>query len=200
MQFGNRGQEQRVSYQAEERYWTDYLRIALPIAGLLLLLGVFWYWATSFIGDDTDNNPTTPEAAVVTTPITADTPTPTQGTAIEITPMTVEPTPTVQAEPTQAVQTDTTTNGSGSDPTATGAPPGDFKFISGDVAIVNDDNVNMRSEPSLSGSVVDALVVGTEVEILTDEPTEADGYVWWNVRDILSESEGWVAEDFVDPR
>ena len=27
-----------MSYQPEERYWTDYLRIAFPVLGLLLLL------------------------------------------------------------------------------------------------------------------------------------------------------------------
>ena len=32
------GGDRPPSYQTEERYWTDYLRIALPIAGLLLLL------------------------------------------------------------------------------------------------------------------------------------------------------------------
>ena len=32
-------EERTVSYQPEERYWTDYLRIALPVFGLLLLIG-----------------------------------------------------------------------------------------------------------------------------------------------------------------
>ena len=54
------GGDRPSSYQTEERYWTDYLRIALPIAGLLLLLSVFWYWASSFIGDD--NEPSRPRS------------------------------------------------------------------------------------------------------------------------------------------
>ena len=46
------GQERTVSYESEERYWTDYLRVALPVIGLLLMLALFWWWAQQFIGDD----------------------------------------------------------------------------------------------------------------------------------------------------
>src|SRR3954469_12376428 len=81
-----------VSDQSEDRYWTDYVRVATPIVGLLLLLGVFWYWANSLIGADSS---TLPPTAVLTV-IPDDTPTPTATTEvlIEDTPETVEPTST----------------------------------------------------------------------------------------------------------
>ena len=41
-----------MSFESEERYWTDYLRVALPVIGLLLMLALFWWWAQQFIGDD----------------------------------------------------------------------------------------------------------------------------------------------------
>ncbi len=43
---GNGGGRQRsIQFQPEERYWSEYLRIALPIIGLLLMVGLFLYWA-----------------------------------------------------------------------------------------------------------------------------------------------------------
>ena len=54
-----------MSYQPEERYWTDYLRIALPVVGLLLMLGLFWYWANNVIGDSGNSDKPTPSPQVM---------------------------------------------------------------------------------------------------------------------------------------
>ncbi|CAN5635018.1 hypothetical protein BH23CHL5_BH23CHL5_23580 [soil metagenome] len=182
-------QEQSVSYQAEERYWTDYLRIALPIAGLLLLLGVFWYWASSFIGDDTNNDPTTPIADVITTPITAESPTPTIANVVTIPVQTMAPTPaapepTVATDPTQAPDTED--------------PPVEGNFIEGDRVVVIENDVRMRADPTTQGEIVETLAQGTELNVLSSSPTDADGYTWWNVEDPLTENTGWVAEELVE--
>ncbi len=193
---GKLGQEQSVSYQAEERYWTDYLRIALPIAGLLLLLGVFWYWASSFIGDDADNDPQTPVAQIVETPITANTPTPTVSSAVTVAVTTVEP--TQETDATQAPD---------AEPTATTAPatengedPGTAgEFADGDLVVVNDNDVNMRAEATTNSTAVTTLILGQELRILSSEPVEEGGYVWWNVEDEINVLEGWIAGDFIEP-
>lgn len=54
------------------------------------------------------------------------------------------------------------------------------------------DRVNVRSLPSLGGSIVDRLEASTRVSII-DGPRNADGFTWWRVRTPRN-IEGWVAE------
>ena len=44
--------QRSVQTNPDDRYWTDYLRIALPVIGLLLVIAVFWYWAQQLIDSD----------------------------------------------------------------------------------------------------------------------------------------------------
>jgi hypothetical protein len=189
-------------YQTEERYWTDYLRIALPIAGLLLLLSVFWYWASSFIGDD-NNGTQTPVVAVNVTPQDAPTLTPTLQDAVQLTPQVPTPT-TAAAQPTQAPAEPTQAP---AEPTQAPAEPteaaGSGAFAAEDLVIVNDDNVNMRAEPSTTGEIVDTLTQGTELRILSATSTDftddqGNTYTYWNVSNDATGSTGWVAGDFLE--
>jgi len=184
-------------YQTEERYWTDYLRIALPIAGLLLLLSVFWYWASSFIGDD-NSGTQTPIVAVNVTPQDAPTLTPTLQDAVVLTP--ALPTATTSAvEPTQAPAQPTQPVAQPTQPVAepTQATAGGT-FAEGDLVIVNDNDVNMRSDPSTGGDIVDTLTQGTELRVISATSTDADGYTWWNVSDDALGISGWVVGDFLE--
>jgi len=183
-------QEPFVSYQPEERYWTDYLRIALPIAGLLLLLGVFWYWASSFIGDD-DNDPgqgTT--VAVVETPITAPSPTATVGTAVNIEAVnTVAPT----EEPAQETAAPTATTAPS---TENGSTETDDGFAEGDNVVVNDNDVNLRAEASRDSDIVVVLMQGDELTIQSSESVDDGEYVWWQVQTTAGD-DGWIAGEFI---
>jgi Bacterial SH3 domain len=197
---GGSGQERPVSYQSEERYWTDYLRIALPIVGLLLLLSVFWYWASSFIGDDDDETPRTPEAAIINTPITAATLTPTLAEAIQITPQTINPTQAAGQQPTQQTAPQPTNTTAPSTDQNGGGEETSETFALDDLVVVNDEDVNMRSEPTTSGDIVDTLAQGTELRIIDSSSVvdDVEGYTWWNVEDPLNGTTGWVVEDFLD--
>lgn len=192
------GGDRPSSYQTEERYWTDYLRIALPIAGLLLLLSVFWYWASSFIGDD-DSGTQTPVVAVNVTPQDQPTFTPTLADAIQLTPVNPTATSAVPAEPTQppaqptqAPAEPTQAQAEPTTATTTGA------FNEGDLVVVNDNDVNMRADASTSAEIVDTLSQGAELRVLSGTPTEAEGYTWWNVSDDALGVTGWVAGDFLE--
>ncbi len=205
------GQERTVSYQPEERYWTDYVRVALPVIGLLLLLGLFWYWARSLIGDETNQPPGTPADIALINAATY-TPTATQAAGtipiqtVDANAMTQTAAPTAtgneagqsetgNTEPTPR-PTRTPRTAAEETPTTEASTSG---FREGDLVIVNDNDVNLRDDASLEGNVITSLTQGTELRILSSEPKEANGYVWWNVEVTETGQSGWVAEDFIEP-
>ncbi len=84
-----------------------------------------------------------------------------------------------------------------SEPTATLRPPAKVITI-GVRARVNISEglaINLRDQPTLSGStVITQLVAGSEVDVV-DGPEEADDLIWWNVNG-GGEKAGWVVEGF----
>ena len=185
------GQERTVSYQPEERYWTDYLRIALPVVGLLLMLGLFWYWASAVIGDDDENPPTpTNQVAVITEPV----PTNTAGPQINLTAETITPEPTPRPTDDPSTTDDDVTP-EATEPPDEGDAPGKG-FTDGDSVVVISE-ANLRADGSLDAEVIEVLPEGTELEVL-GEGVESGGYVWIEVRVTETEQEGYIADDFVD--
>lgn len=63
-------------------------------------------------------------------------------------------------------------------------------------ATVTDDGVNVRSEPTTSGSAVTAASAGDVVDI-TGPTVEADGYTWYPVR-LEDGTEGYIVGDFLE--
>jgi len=181
-----------VSYQPEERYWTDYLRIALPVIGLLLILGLFWYWAAALInGDETDTQPTSTPLAVET----AVNP-PTATAAVTPTTVTIQPSPgpPVQPSPTPipgAVQTPP--------PTAETAIPSDTDFVAGDT-VVTTEAVRLRSGPTTTSdeNIVQDLTLGTVLIVTGASQQGDDGNTWVPV--VIADQPsvgGFVAADFL---
>lgn len=162
----------------------------LPVVGLLLLLGLFWYWASTLIGDD-GNSPGATSTSAVAIVITPENPTATATTEANVPVQTAQ---TGAGEQTTAEATNPPANAT--NPPATESTTAGGKFAPDDHVVTN-DSVNMRSDPTTSGSLILTLPAGTDLTIL-DGPETADGYTWWHVTDQATGDEGWVIEDAID--
>jgi sortase (surface protein transpeptidase) len=74
---------------------------------------------------------------------------------------------------------------------------GDGVLEVGGTAVVTDDGVNMRAAASTDADIVTRLAEGQEVSIIGG-PEDGSGFTWWQV-EVSDGTEGWVAEDFLDP-
>lgn len=192
------GQERVVSYESDERYWTDYLRVALPVVGLLLMLGLLVWWANSIIGDEQGAQPTSTVASstqIVTS--TPNTPTNTPESNLTATEVPVGTTPGASG-------------GNGDDPTETPAEGGDTAvpdncdgdFARGDSVVVTDDDVNLRESADVTSDALDQLAADTVLTIVSDCYTEGpDGTLFWRVSvdDADPSLRGYVSNEFLDP-
>lgn len=217
------GRQRTVQSEPDDRYWTDYLRIALPVIGLLLVIAVFWYWAQQLIDDGSEEDITatqpgiaeiaddeTLEPAETGTPDTAGAnasdpgdqgPPPTAvvadaGQDQDV----VTPTPVPDAEQPTADGTDNqvSEDGSGEDVSNVLAGLTTLGGIEVDTTVVTtDEGVNLRSESSIADNVVTMLDTGEELTVVSG-PVDAEGYTWWQVVTATGE-QGWVADDFIEP-
>ncbi len=193
-----------MSFQPEERYWTDYLRIALPVMGLLLLIGFLWYWVSAFVGSPGDQPPPTQTTLGAVTAINA-TPPPPVPTA---TPVPVEPTAGLPP-PTPTIPAVTA-----SDPTAlpvaTAAPtepPAAADAEAEDpcaglpayaigTTVETTEALNLRDGPSTDSNILTQLSAGTQLTI-SGEFVEAGQCDWWPVTVASDEQSGFVIEEFI---
>jgi hypothetical protein len=193
-------EERTVSYQPEERYWTDYLRIALPVIGLLILIGLLWYWASALIGDGGTEPPPTPELQAVITPINEATPAPPTPTAAVIAPTpgpppTPSPTPAPVVAPTEPPPQPTTPPQTAVQPDADNPCANLPVYDVGTVAQTTAD-VNLREGPSTDSASFGVLAAGTQVQI-TGEFSEQGQCDWWPVTVTQTGQTGFIREDFL---
>jgi len=191
---GGGGRQRSVQFQPEERYWTEYLRIALPIVGLLLMIGLFWFWASQLAGNGDNGDDPISTQSPGSVDLIAQDPTP-------------EPTVQVIDQPTQEVaeppvSTPEEVVDEPVDPEPEETPVPDEtetgEYAVGDF-VVTTDGVNMRADGTTSADIVDELPSGEVLEILSG-PVEADDYTWYEVLVSDSTNEvGWVASEFFEP-
>lgn len=169
------------NYFPEERYWTDYLRIAAPIFGVILMVFLFWWWISNFIGDDSDDNGSIGSStATVTIPTVGETeapvvePTATEGSGIIIPEGTATLAPGVPTQP----------------------PPSSGLYDGATVEVYNTGGtgVNVRTRPSTDADIVTVFLDGTILTVIGDSAT-AEGFVWWPVSG--DGIEGYVVQDYL---
>ncbi len=164
------GGERQYTYDADDRYWTDYLRIAAPVLGVILLLGLAWFWLTHLLGGN--ENPNTAGAKATSTVIFGPTPTPNLSVG---TPKPV------------------TTGGTSGTPTAGASLAPGAKVV---IANTGGQGANLRAKPSTSAEVVSTLPDGTQLEV-TGTSVTGDGYTWWPVK--AGDKAGYVVQDYLKP-
>lgn len=196
------GRQRTVQFQPEERYWTEYLRIALPIIGLLLMIGLFWFWAQQLINDsgNTDTSPTrTPVGVAAITD--ESTPEPTNPPVVGNDAAEQTPAPTTEpADSTPPVDPPTEESAADGNPDTNAAEEEAASELAVDGnAVISEDGVNLRPDATTEGEPLTTLNADTAVTIL-DGPVDADGYTWWQVVvDDDTAQTGWVVQDYLEP-
>lgn len=218
------GRRRTVQSEPDDRYWTDYLRIALPVIGLLLVIAVFWFWAQQLIDDGSDEDITATEPGIAeladeatSEPVLAGTP----DSDVEDT-----ADPGDQAAPPTAVVANTGQGDEVVAPTAApdaAQPPADGsdnqvaedstgedvsnvlagltapEGIAADSTVtVIEDALNLRSEATTTvDNIVTTLGAGDELQVVSG-PIEAEGITWWEVVTATGD-QGFVSEEFIEP-
>lgn len=204
-----------------ERYWTDYLRIALPIIGLILMLSLFIFWVGSIINNgNTDETPTAVALVETPAPSTAGgagptvTVPPSGSAAPSVSGSTnsvassqssdqasSEPTgaPDGQATDPAANQaaTETPTGETTTDQQPTETPAGDSTFAANDTVVVNDDDVNIRDSAGTDAALVMTVNKGDTLTIVSG-PESANDLEWYEVT-TQDGTQGWIASRYLDP-
>ncbi|MDQ6909033.1 MAG: SH3 domain-containing protein [Chloroflexota bacterium] len=204
------GKERSLSYYTEERYWTDYAKLIVPVVVVVALLGLAWFVGTGKLrgGGSSDatatpNSTTTAASAVastrstgasvVTGSVRAGTPPATTGPAGVITPSGVAGIPSGQATLPAGTQR-AGTPGANTGITAGGSSP-TLPIQKFKVANTGGTGVNLRDKPDTkAGKIVTNVPEGTEVQA-TGPAVDGEGGTWYPVQ--VGDKAGFIRNDFL---
>lgn len=179
------------NYYPEERYWTDYLRIAAPIFGVILMVFLFWWWVTNFIGDDDPEDGTIAGNATSTVTIST----------IGETPDPSAPPVETEGTPSGGVVFPTTPPaGEGTDPPIDETedpevPSGIYNGATVEVFNTGGTGVNVRTQPTTDSEIISVFLDGTVLTVI-GEATGGEGFTWWPV--VSTDGiEGYVVQEYL---
>jgi len=98
---------------------------------------------------------------------------------VTVTPSPIVPTATAQPEATAS-------------PTPEGLYIGGYARVQG----TEGDSLRLRADPGLQTTTLKTVAEGTLFEVL-EGPGDADGILWWRLRDLNDGAEGWAAQQFL---
>ncbi len=187
------GRERALTYYTEERYWTDYAKLAVPVVIVIALLGGIWFIGAgrlrgngaatatpggvgvAAVGTGTAASGTRPTGSVVIPGVGSVG----AGTAARTLPPIVAP-------------------GTGTPGAMAGATPRAMPMLPAVMVqrykVNSQGGANMRAEPKVGGAAVALVPDGTEVEGTGDMPqTDASGAIWYKVK--FGDKTGWIRSD-----
>ncbi len=205
------GKERSLSYYTEERYWTDYAKLIVPVVVVVGLLGLAWFIGTGKLRGGSSDATATPNSTTTTASVASAAASTRTSAASVVTgsarPGTVPattgsgvivPNGTVGVPVNQATlpakPPGVGTPAAGTGPTAGGASPilpiQKFKVANTDGA-----GVNMRDKPDTkAGKVVTNVPEGTEVQA-TGPAVDGEGGPWYPVQ--VGDKSGFIRNDFL---
>ncbi|MGI8857596.1 MAG: SH3 domain-containing protein [Thermomicrobiales bacterium] len=201
------GKERSLAYYTEERYWTDYAKLVIPVVVVIALLVGAWFIGTGKLrgGDSATSTPgssgSTAAAASITTGTraagsvasgTRGAGTPAASTAAGVI------TPSGVAGISQA------TLPAGSRPPGTpaastggtpGAAQGTLPIKRFTITNTGGVGVNMRDKPDVGGKLVQTVDEGTEVQATGPAVDGTSGGTWYPVQ--VGDKSGYIRSDFL---
>jgi hypothetical protein len=202
------GKERSLSYYTEERYWTDYLKLAIPVVVVIALLVGAWFIGTGKLrgGESATSTPgssggtaaagstttgTRGAASVASGTVRPGTPGAGTGAGV-ITPSGVAGISSQATLPAGTVRTGTPAASTGGTP---GAGQGTLPIKRFTITNTDGAGVNMRDKPDVAGKLVQTVPEGTEVQATGPAVDGTSGGTWYPVQ--VGDKSGYIRSDFL---
>ncbi len=207
------GKERSLSYYTEERYWTDYAKLIVPVVILVVILAIGWFVGANKLRGGNSSATATPNSTTVAASAAASTRT-AGGSAVvggSVRPGTTAVGTTGAGVITPSGVAGIAPNGQATLPAGTaraGTPGANTGTTAGSgqpglpvrrfTVSAGGSGANMRTNPDTkSNPPIATIPDGTEVQVVDGPQNGADGIPWYKVS--AGDKTGWIRSDFLKP-